>query len=169
MDNNKPVRYLTVDELVYINENLPNIRSIHRDLYGKRMVRDMALLEAAAGRPQQSIFGADAYPTIAEKATALLHAIARNHPFADGNKRTATLAAIFMLLVNGWLVVWDTDEALEQIVAMAEGRQEIHDFVAWLSLESSNDYLEAEAERDIGLLQKLMKIHRPLLDALAER
>ena len=163
------VRYLTVDELVYINENLPNIQTIHLELYGKRMVRDMSLLEAAAGRPQQSIFGQDAYPALPEKATALLHSIARNHPFADGNKRTATVAALFMLLVNGFKVTWNAEEAVENIVAMAEGQQGMEEFAAWLPMVASVKYLEQDAERDMMLLYDLMQAHLALLEALAER
>ena len=56
---------------------------------GPDMLRDFGMLDSAVMRPQASAFGDDAYPTIHEKATALLHGLARNHPFVDGNKRTA--------------------------------------------------------------------------------
>lgn len=163
------VRYLTLDELVYINENLPNIQQVHLALYGKRRVRDMDLLEAAVGRPQQSVFGEDAYPTLAEKATALLHSIVRNHPFADGNKRTGTVALIFMMAVNGCDIVWDATDALERIVGLAEGLEDIDSFAAWLALSDNGTHYAEDADRDTALLNDIMSAHRWLLDALAER
>jgi death on curing protein len=70
--NDSP-RYLTVDELVYINEQIRAEDTIHTIVEGKRAVREMGRLEAAAARPMASAFGADAYPTLPEKAAALLH------------------------------------------------------------------------------------------------
>ena len=90
------MRYVTVDELVYINEQVVTGEAIHSIVKGKRAVRDMGLLEAAAARPMASAFGEDAYLTLGEKVAVLLHSVARNHAFADGNKRTATVAALFM-------------------------------------------------------------------------
>jgi death-on-curing protein len=163
------VRYPTVDELIYINEALPGNDQIHKILKGRQKVRDMGLLEAAAARPQQSVFGADAYPTLAEKAAALLHSIARNHPFADGNKRTAALAALFLLAINGQRVVWDEADALEKIVAMAEGRLSVADFAAWLAAEPAMSRLEPDAEADMRLIAALVDQHRWLLAELARR
>ncbi len=163
------VRYLTVDELIYINEALPGNDQIHKILKGKQKVRDMGLLEAAAGRPQQSVFGADAYPTLTEKAAALLHAIARNHPFADGNKRTATLAALFMLEVNGLQAAWDAAQALENIVRMAEGQMSVDDFAVWLTITPGMLHSDADANKDVARIAKLIEIHEWLLEALAAR
>lgn len=163
------IRYLTVDELIYINEMLPGNDQIHKILKGKQKVRDMGLLEAAAGRPQQSVFGADAYPTLPEKAAALLHAISRNHPFADGNKRTATLAALMMLEVNGQQVIWDVAQALENIVAVAEGQMTVEKFAAWIQTAPTESNVEADALRDSQHIAKLIESHRWLLDELMIR
>jgi death on curing protein len=163
------VRYVTLDELVYINEQVLADQPIHTIVEGKRAVRDMSLLESAVGRPQQSIFGADAFPTLPEKAAALLHAIARNHPFADGNKRTAALAALFMLLVNGARVEWDAAQALEWIVGLAEGRQTVAGFAVWLPLHTGEAILAAQAEADMATIRDLMTAHEWLLRELAGR
>jgi death on curing protein len=64
-------------------------------------VRDLGLLVSATERPRTHVFGAVLYPTLHEKAAALLHAIARNHALIDGNKPTAWLAMRFFLRVNG--------------------------------------------------------------------
>ncbi len=163
------MRYLTADELIYINEQLPSGDAIHKILKGRQRVRDMTLLEAAVLRPSTSAFGQDAYPTPQEKAAALLHSIARNHAFADGNKRTATIAAIFMLEVNGLRVTWKPEEALTHILAMAEGNLSVQDFAAWLPTAPRDTSPEQEANADMQAITRIMAEQRWLLDELAAR
>jgi death-on-curing protein len=162
-------RFLTIDELVYINDQVVVGRPIHTIVQGKRKVRDMDLLEAAAGRPMQTVFGADAYPTLTEKAAALLHSIARNHPFADGNKRTATVAALFMLEVNGLRVTWNTNDALERITAIAEGAAEIMSLMSLMQGEAVPRRLEPDAACDKSVITRLITEHHWLLSELAQR
>lgn len=64
-------------------------------------VRDMGLLVSAIERPRTNMFGAELYPTLYEKAAALLHSVARNHALVDGNQRTAWLAMRVFLRLNG--------------------------------------------------------------------
>ena len=64
---------------------------------GSYGVRDEAGLLSALGRPFQTFGGEDLYPTVFGKAGALLHSICINHPFIDGNKRTALMAASYLL------------------------------------------------------------------------
>jgi len=161
------MRYVTVDELVYINEQVVTEEAIHSIVEGKRAVRDMGLLEAAAARPMASAFGQDAYLTLGEKAAVLLHSVARNHAFADGNKRTATVAALFMLAVNGQQVTRDDAEALSWIIAIAEGKQTPEAFAAWLPTEASEPTPEADAVRDTELIKQLISTHNALLVELA--
>jgi death-on-curing protein len=163
------MRYLTVDELIYINEQLSGTDPIHRILKGRQKVRDLGLLEAAAGTPRQSVFGADAYPTAEEKAAALLFAIARNHPFADGNKRTGTLGALFFLRVNGAHVVWDADAALDRIVAVAEGAVSITQLAPLFTHRPVPPMPTPEADADMAVIARLLSEHAGLLDALAAR
>lgn len=63
---------------------------------------DLGLLDAAVGRPQASAFGEDAYPTDLAKAAALLHSLAANQQFVDGNKRVAWNAMELFLVLNGY-------------------------------------------------------------------
>jgi death-on-curing protein len=161
------MRYVTVDELVYIKEQVVTGEANHSIVEGKRAVRDIGLLEAAAARPMASAFGQDAYMTLGEKGAVLLHSLARNHPFADGNKRTATVAALFMLAVNGEQVTWDDHEALSWIIAIAEGKQTPEAFAAWLPTETSDPIPEADAERDSDLITRLISKHEWLLNELA--
>jgi death-on-curing protein len=104
--------------------------------------RDRRLIESAAARPFHSAFGQDAYPTLVEKAAVLFHSLIANHPFHDGNKRTAVLAFEIFLVANGHVCLLTTmptyqlaertasyrergrshDEALREIVATIEGQ-----------------------------------------------
>ncbi|HEX2618622.1 MAG TPA: type II toxin-antitoxin system death-on-curing family toxin [Phototrophicaceae bacterium] len=157
-------RYLTLSELIYINGTLlktPDITS------GKRQVRDIDLLEAAVARPSSSAFGQDAYPTLRQKAAALLHSLARNHPFADGNKRTATVGVIFMLEVNGQTVIWEQENALAMMLRVAEGKAiEVDDIAAWLPLTEHHHQLPPDSEADMQLIARIIDEQKWLLDEL---
>src|SRR5579871_620232 len=126
------MRYLTLSELIYINGTLLNKPEI---LSGWQQIRDIQLLDAAAARPMTSAFGEDAYPTLREKAAALLHSLTRNHPFTDGNKRTATVGIVMMFRVNGQAVIWQQDDALTMILRVAEGQASLDQAAAWFPLK----------------------------------
>lgn len=70
-------------------------------LYG---LRDLKALESCIECPKMSFNGCDFYVSLAEKAAALLFFLAKNHPFNDGNKRTAVMSSILFLKMNGLLV-----------------------------------------------------------------
>lgn len=160
------MRYLTISEITYINGSVLNDSQL---LSGKRKVRDADLLDASTARPAMSAFGADAYPDLSLKVAALLHALARNHPFTDGNKRTATVAAIFMFEVNGQRVCWQPEAALERIVALAEGQIDLATMAAWFPVEPTDAAPEPDAEGDMRRITRIINEHRWLLDELAGR
>jgi death-on-curing protein len=161
------MRYPTYSELIFINGRILGDTDIQS---GKKKVRDIDLLLAAEQRPQASAFGQDAYATLKGKATVLLHSVARNHPFADGNKRTATISALFLLAINGEKVVWNQQAAVDRILNVAEGRTEPDSFAAWLVTEASNELaLEPDTARDTLMIDTLIAEQKWLLDELAER
>ncbi|MEZ5117394.1 MAG: Fic family protein [Candidatus Nanopelagicales bacterium] len=88
-------------------------------------VVDVGLLDAAMARPRACVFGTDAYPSLAEKAAALLHSLAGNHPLVDGNKRLAWLATVVFLDLNGHLPDLTDDEAFALVMDVAGGRLEV--------------------------------------------
>jgi death on curing protein len=94
-------------------------------LLGAGPVRDPGLLEAAAARPQTSLFGEDAYPSVHLKAAALMHSVCKNHALVDGNKRLALLATVTFLRANGEPVRLAQDEAYELVMGVAEGRVDL--------------------------------------------
>lgn len=75
------------------------------------LVRDAGLLESAAFRPQSRVFGSDAYPSLHDKAGALMESIARNHTLIDGNERLALTAVIAFVGINGRRLAITNDEA----------------------------------------------------------
>jgi death-on-curing protein len=96
-------------------------------------VRDIGLLASAAARPETSVFGDDAYPSFEEKAAALLHSLARNHPLVDGNKRLAWAAARTFCLLNGKDVRYESVDAAEQFVLdVAAGVIDVPVIAGWL-------------------------------------
>ena len=85
------------------------------------VVRDAGLLESAAHRPSAAMFGEEAYPDPVDKAAALLQSLAINHPFFDGNKRTAWLSCVTFLAMNGVDLRPDIDAAERLVIAVATG------------------------------------------------
>lgn len=84
-------------------------------------VRDHGLLESAVARPRTSVFGEDAYPTLADKAAALLHSICKNHALVDGNKRLAWLATDVFLRINDVVIELADDDAFALVMGVADG------------------------------------------------
>ncbi len=87
------------------------------------IVGDEGLLQAAIARPQAAALGNDAYPTVWDKAGALLHSLAAHHPFVDGNKRSAWTAAWAFLGLNDYPLpdVYDVDFAEQLVLDAATG------------------------------------------------
>lgn len=82
-------------------------------------IKDENALEAALARPlHKHAYGEE---DLSRLAAAYLYGFARNHPFADGNKRTAYLAAFTFLVINGHLVEATQAEVIEFVLAVAAG------------------------------------------------
>ncbi len=95
-------------------------------------VRDAGMLDSALARPEQRFAYGDPPPDLAELAAALAFGLARNHPFVDGNKRTAHVCyRVFLLLNHCELVASDEDMYLAML-RLAEGALDESGFAAWL-------------------------------------
>jgi death-on-curing protein len=115
--------FLSVDDLL----------EIAAGVLSEVAVRDLGLLSSAASRPRTTVFGDDAYPTFVEKAAALLHSLARNHPLVDGNKRLAWAATRTFCLLNGRDVTYESVDAAERFVLnVAAGVIDVPEITAWL-------------------------------------
>ena len=110
-----------------------DIMTIHADQIerygGGEGIRDPGLLEAALFRPQTGY-----YPTLIDEAAALWESLSQNHPFVDGNKRTAFAATYVFLAING-LEITATDDHAQDFVLELYGttRVTFENLRAWLS------------------------------------
>lgn len=89
---------------------------------GSSGIRDVGLLQPAMGSVEATFGGAFLHETIFAMAAAYLYGICRNHPFIDGNKRTAVGAALTFLEMNGVEVDADEDAFYDLVIRVAEGR-----------------------------------------------
>lgn len=103
---------------------------------GMQGLRESGLLESALGRPQSTFAGTDLYPTLFTKAAALLDSLARNHPFVDGNKRTAIAAAALLLRLNGYRLFADNKELEDYVVSIVVQPPTIESIASWLEERS---------------------------------
>jgi death on curing protein len=92
-------------------------------------IRDMGLFESAMARPQQL----EAYgePDVAALAAAYAFGLARNHPFVDGNKRTANVVSLLFLLKNGWRVEASDADMTIAFIALAAGELSEDELADW--------------------------------------
>lgn len=95
-------------------------------------VRDEALLQSALAKPQQLFAYGDPPPDIAALAASLAFGLSRNHPFVDGNKRTAHVCYRVFLAVNDAALDASAEDKYLQILMLAEGTLSEADFAAWL-------------------------------------
>lgn len=102
------------------------------DEYGLQSVRDIGLLDSAAHRPQTSVFGDDAYPTLDEKVAVLLESIVRNHPLIDGNKRLGWISTFVFYARNDVLLDAPLDAAYDLVIGVATGEIDYHQSAAIL-------------------------------------
>jgi death-on-curing protein len=105
-----------------IQLDLEDLLHVAQLVLGDVQVRDIGLLESAAARPRATTFGDDAYPSLHDKAAALLHSLARTQPLVDGNKRLALAATIAFYGINGLRLTLSNDEAYEFVMAVATGQ-----------------------------------------------
>ena len=119
--------YVELDDALYVIEQVFAAPVVD-------VVRDWGLLDSALHRPRSTVFGEDAYPDLHQKAAALMHGLARNHPLADGNKRLAWLATRLFYVKNGHdLRAPDPHETNAFVRAVAAGEYEVPDLAAQLA------------------------------------
>jgi death on curing protein len=98
-------RFLEIDEVLFFHKN----EMTHSD--GSKEIRDMEALESAIAAPRAT-FGGTFLMDIFEMAATYVNSIAKNHPFLDGNKRTALISSLAFLYLNGYECSEEYDEEL---------------------------------------------------------
>ena len=98
---------------------------------GAAGVRNVGLLQSALARPQQlHAYGGD--PDIIDMAAAYVVGIARNHPFVDGNKRTAFVVGVLFLEINSHRFTATEEDATQAVLGLADGTIDEASFIHWL-------------------------------------
>ncbi|MCF8293844.1 MAG: type II toxin-antitoxin system death-on-curing family toxin [Chitinophagaceae bacterium] len=99
---------------------------------GSNGIRDYNLLVSAINRPFTGTGDTEFYPTIHEKAAALIESIVKNHPFVDGNKRTGYVMMRLFLLNNGFDIQASQDEKYTFVIRIASGSLSIEHITSWI-------------------------------------
>ena len=104
-----------------------------REYGGIQGVKNEDLLHSALGRPVNKLAYADPGTTdLCQLAAAYAYGLANDHPFNDGNKRTAWSSCVLFLKVNGTELIVSAPEIIEQVVRLASGRLAEAEFATWL-------------------------------------
>ena len=117
---------LTLDEVIEIHERLITATG------GSKGIRDINLLESAIMGCYQSFGEKELYPTIVEKAARMAYAICKNHPFVDGNKRTAVTSMFVILRMNNISLSYTQRELIVLGLEIAGGEVTYDDVVTWI-------------------------------------
>ena len=104
---------------------------------GAAGVRDFGALESALARPRNRLAYGKKKPSLARLAAAYAFGIIKNHPFIDGNKRTALVVAFSFLEVNGIETKASEEDAYRVFMDLASGRVSEEELSAWIASNSS--------------------------------
>ena len=104
---------------------------------GAAGIRDHGLLESALARPRNLLAYRRKKPSLARRAAAYAFGIVKNHPFIDGNKRTALVVAFSFLEVNGIEINASEEDAYRVFMDLARGRISEDELADWMSETSS--------------------------------
>ena len=118
---NDPVEFLDLDDVIGLAQRL---------LGDPPPIRDVGLLGSAIARPQTTVGGDDAYPTIWLKAAALLQSIVDNRSLIDGNKRLGWLATAVFLEINNASVAAATNDDVHDLVMAAAATEPPVEWIA---------------------------------------
>lgn len=99
---------------------------------GKQGIRDFALLHSALERCKATFAGEDLYPTLFDKAAALLHSLVMNHAFLDGYKRTAYAVMVRFLNSNGFKITASQKEIVRFCISVDNDGVKGKQIVKWL-------------------------------------
>lgn len=118
-------RYLTPEQVLFLHSRLI------AETGGGHGLRDLGMLLSALGRPQGTFDGKDLYPDLFSKAAALIDSLVRNHPFVDGNKRTAITSAALFLRMNGYRLKVENEEMVRFTLACAQSQLSLDEIMDW--------------------------------------
>ena len=116
------------------NEVLDVYRSQMEKFGGFGAIRDNNALLSIVANPRREFAGQELYPTLASKTAIFVFSIIKNHPFADGNKRTAYVCGRLFLRLNGYDLACEHVQFRDLIMNIASSRASLEDTKDWLRI-----------------------------------
>ena len=120
------IRYLFIDEVMVIHDRMIKIFG------GREDVHDFTMLHSATERCKATFGGRDLYQTIFDKASALVQSLILNHPFDDGNKRTAFASCSLFLYYNQCELEYSKSEAIKFTLDVDSHKLNFEQISLWL-------------------------------------
>lgn len=124
------MNYLTLEEVYAIHQTMIVVGG------GRGDIHDFTLLHSAVERPKAIFGGQELYPSIWLKAAALLHSLVKNHPFDDGNKRTAYYSTKRFLYINGYVLKTFKQTIVHFMVNVDVKNLSLEEISRWLKAHS---------------------------------
>jgi death-on-curing protein len=118
-------RYLSPEQVLFLHSRLIT------ETGGAHGVHDLGMLLSALGQPQTTFEDKELYPDLFMKTACLMDSLVRNHPFVDGNKRTAITSAGIFLWINGYRLTVENSEMVRFTLACAQSQLSLHEIVDW--------------------------------------
>lgn len=118
---------LTYDDIIELHSD------ILADTKGLAGIRDENLLRSSIDGPFQTMFGQDLYPSVIDKICRMGYNIIMNHPFNDANKRTGLHVMFTLLILNGYTLNKNANDAHNFIIELASGNKTYEELVTWIN------------------------------------
>lgn len=125
------IQYLSPEQILFLHSRLIE------ETGGMHGVRELGMLLSAAGRPQATFEDQELYPDLFTKTAAVMDSLVRNHPFVDGNKRTAITAAGIFLWINRYPLNVENSEMTRFTLACAQSQLSLDEIANWFKQHSS--------------------------------
>lgn len=125
------MKYLSAEQVLFMHSRLIDTTG------GAHGVRDLGLLRSAVERPKATFEGKDLYKDVFYKAAALMESLTNNHPFIDGNKRTAITGSALFLRYNGFLLNTTQKKMETFTLHMATHKVSFKNAVEWFRKNSA--------------------------------
>lgn len=120
------MKFISLDEVLAIYDEMLKLYG------GKAGIHDFTLLHSAIERPNAQFRGKFLYQSVWQMAAAMLQSLVKNHPFEDGNKRTALVSTARFLYKNGHDLFFDQDELIEFMVGVDTKNRSLEEITVWL-------------------------------------
>ncbi len=124
------MQFVTLDEVLIIHDLMLDIAG------GKEGIHDFSLLHSAVERPKAQFGGEPLYTSLFQMGAALLQSLVKNHPFNDGNKRTAYYSTLRFLNKNNIMLQPSKSDLLTFMVSVDTENTSIDDIASWLENNS---------------------------------